>query len=607
MKKFLCFAVLLSVLFLSCSFITEENTNKNSIPSEDDSKDEVINKISIPKEFWGTWIQMDTGDEIYINDEAVLKANTDDWSIRYQGIKWIVIQEGIDGYILESEEVIRHDNSVFFRKGGKKRGFSATISGFSASKNYNGRGIGIGSQGITGRRENEENSSDTETVTSQDGEILDFEGGVADDPQIVTVTDGVNTGEIIVTPEYDGENIGTIPVVEPGKYAFKTSFTVLNENIGFIYGNNLGTYNISINIKNIGEEICSTSVYSISWDDPNLRVRDLQTEGNFSSINPGDSKKIEGTFSYGYFDEEYKDVILKITITDSKHGQTWYDYVTLRFYRGWIDLKINALNFNQLSSAKLKGFIIYPDGRSQRFTISSRNTKVVQVPWSINDYYVVLSGANSDTEMGYSFVASEYGEPADLTATWSIDEINSCESNDKIMDAYFINDLKTPIKSYLHNGDIDYFRFNVSDLNTSKGELIYVKNYCSDHKSSYDKNGKINPGETICMDLAIYNSSDRAFNNVSVTIECYSLYLTFITDTTANYGTVGGRKYKSWYMEAAHGNSGSYNKADFYNYGTPFDFKISEDCPPNTEIPFSIIIRDEDDFEWHDTFSILCE
>ena len=97
-----------------------------------------------------------------------------------------------------------------------------------------------------------------------------------------------------------------------------------------MYGNSLGVYNISFNITNIGEETCATSVYSISWSDPNLSSFDLVREGNFTSIAPGSAKIITGSFIYGNFDEEYKDVTISISITDSKYEKTWFRIYTRR-------------------------------------------------------------------------------------------------------------------------------------------------------------------------------------------------------------------------------------------------------------------------------------
>ncbi|MBQ5647142.1 MAG: hypothetical protein IIV07_08760, partial [Treponema sp.] len=599
MKKFLFvfFLIVLSCFFASCFFENNDlssNTNSGT------------NTPKISSEYWGTWIQMDTGAEYYIDNQNIYK--------KYSSSK-SKIQSGIDGYYLESDKVLRSGNTVFFRKGGKNRSFSVTVSGFSTNRSIrnSSRAAGTGNQGVSGRRENKENSEDSETVDSEDDNSLDFDGGVADDPQTVTVTDGEDTGTATVVPQYDGENVGSIPVVEPGKYAFKTTYKIENaDSQGFMYGNNLGIYNISFNLTNIGQATCETSVYSISWNDSNLSSSDLVKEGNFTSIGPGSAKVISGNFSYGYFDEEYKDVTITISIIDSKYGETWNDYVTLRFYRGWVSYKVNARNFNQSSTATLKGFLVYPDGRSERFTVSSDKTTTISVPWSTKDYYFVLSGANNDTEMCYSFIPAEYGSPADLSGVWYITDINAYEPNDRLQNAVYLTDYKNPIKAYLKNGDIDYYKFNTSSLKCNKGVLEYLGGLYTDSTSiSTDKNNgdsEINPGEIIWMDIAVLNSSKIRFSDVTVKLESNSEYISFIGENIANYGQIAGGFGKTFYNARNSSNTG-YSAIDNFDYNlsetySPFKFTISSDCPIGTVIPLNLKMKEQNGYEWTDLFNI---
>ena len=565
--------------------------------------------ITIPSEYWGTWIQMDTGDEYYIDNEKIYK--------KYYNYN-SEVQVGTNGYTLESPEVLRKDTTVFFRKGGRKRSFKVTASGFSSGTNrsISLRAVGTGAQGISGRRDNEENAGDTETASSTDGETIEFEGGVADDPQTVTVTDGEHTGTATVDPQYEGANLGAIPFVEPGKYAFKTTYKATNaDEPGFIYGNNLGLYDITFNITNIGYTTCETSIYSFSWEDTNLKAIDFEKEGNFASIAPDASKQVKGKFSYGYFDEEYKDVTIKITITDSSEDRnTWVDYVTLRFYRGFINFKVNARNFSTYSSAKLKGFLIYPDGRSERFTVSPDYTATISVPWSNNDYYFVFSGADHDTEMCYSFAADDYASPADLSGIWSIDEINAYEKNNKIQEATSVADFNAPIKAYLKNGDIDYYKFNISNLKCSKGQLEFLGELHSDITDiSSEKNngdGTINPGEIIWMDIAIQNTSGIEFSNVSGELQCDSQYITIIEGNPVDYGTIAAGKAKTNYIAKFYSGSGYsiISKDDYYlSKVHPFQFSVSNSCPTGTQIPLKIKMSEQSGNFWTNSFMISVE
>lgn len=631
MKKIYFVSIILLALafvFVSCSFLFDEqngntsndNTSNGNTSNDNTSNDNsTSNNSQIDSKYWGTWIQMDTGSEYYIDNQNI-------YIISSYGNK-SEIQSGISGYYLESNEVLRNGSTVFFRKGGKNRRFSATVSGFSPRS---ARGIGTGSQRISGRRENEENPADNETATSDEDGSINFDGGVADDPQIVTVEQGNESGSATITPKYDGENVGSIPVVESGKYAFKTTYNVSNaDSQGFMYGNNMGLYEISFNLTNIGYETCATSVYTISWEDTNLFSQNFEKQGNFTSIKSGASKTITGSFYYGYFDEEYKDVTISIEITDSKYEKTWYDYVTLRFYRGWIDYKVKARNFNASSSAKLNGFLVYPDGRSKRFTVSSGNVTTVSIPWSTRDYYLVFSGANDETEMCYSFVASEFGAPADLSGVWSIADINAYENNDSINDAVYISNNEISTKAYLKNGDIDYYKFNVSNLTCSKGGLEYLEYQYTDegdnepivaYNPTMDwavRNGPINPGDSIWMDVAIYNSSKITFSDVLVEIDSTSEYITFDSAKKISYGDIKGGFVKTYWNEKCKEFVGALTRITydsdltsddyFLSKLTPFKFTISTDCPVGTVIPIRIKMTPQNGYEWIDSFDLTVE
>ena len=424
----------------------------------------VVGIATIDERYWGTWIQMDTGDEYYIDGQYVYEVSGSNKTYR---------QSGISGYVLESSEVLKNGSTVFFRKGGGKRSFKASFSGFDSSAFA--RAAGTGSQAISGRRQNTQNVADSEIFTATTGgNEITFVGGVADDSQQITV-DGSDT-DVTVDPQYDGEHIGTIPVVETGKYAFKTTYTVSNrDDQGFMYGNMLGKYEATFKLTNVGSATCETSMYTISWDDNNLRSDGLARTGNFTSIEPGKSKSVTGTFYYdGDFLDEYKDITINITIQDSGYGQTWHDSVVMRFYRGWVDMKVTARNFETGNSGssqnvELKGFLIYPDGRSKRFVVRAGSTSTVLVPWSTSDYYIVLSGATTATEVGYSFGTSV----ADLSGTWSLNEINAYEPNDSTAAASVVR-LDNPVKAYLKPNDLDYYKVNVSSLPCSGDGSAYA-------------------------------------------------------------------------------------------------------------------------------------
>lgn len=168
---------------------------------------------------------MDTGEEFYINDFSIFKTAPN--NKKYQKI-----QDGIPGYSLEKENILQKESLRFFRKGGKHRKFSMTISGFSDSYS-SARAASTGQQGMNGRRENKENDSDTENVTTDQNGNAEFTNSGADDEQTITIDDGNgNEISVTVTPGYDGENLDSLPIVEKGMYGFKTTYVIDSVSVG---------------------------------------------------------------------------------------------------------------------------------------------------------------------------------------------------------------------------------------------------------------------------------------------------------------------------------------------------------------------------------------
>ena len=392
------------------------------------------------------------------------------------------------------------------------------------------------------------------------------------------------------------------------KLAFKTSYSALNaDDYGFMYGNNLQEYEITFCITNTGAETCSASKYEISWDDDNLKAVDLVKNGNFTSIEAGKSQKVRGKFTYGYFTEEYKDVTVKFSITYGE-DETWNDSVTLRFYRGWVNYKINALSFNQSSTAQLNASLVSSFGPSISFTVDSGKTKTIAVPWSHMDCYLVFRGANNDSEMCYSFIAEEKGSPADLSGVWEIAEIDAYEPNDKKKDAVTVINSAEPVKAYLKSGDTDYYRLNVSDLTCSTGTIVFADYRIIDDTDISDSNNGdrvINKGETIWMDIAIHNTGKKIFTGVNAKLSTDSKYVTFVKDPVHEYDKIQGGYYKNSYTSDDAPLSS--NQYLLYDKQTPYKFTISKNCPAGTVIPFIMTITDDNGNIWTDSFNITVE
>ena len=98
MKKIVfTFICMFAFLLLGCSLITSQDSSN---PTKTDT---------ITKEYWGVWIQMDTGDEFYIDGNSIYKSSS-------SNKKYSKIQDGISGYSLENTFILKNGNIVNLKK-----------------------------------------------------------------------------------------------------------------------------------------------------------------------------------------------------------------------------------------------------------------------------------------------------------------------------------------------------------------------------------------------------------------------------------------------------------------------------------------------------------
>lgn len=469
--KFICMVVI-SVLCISCGL------------REKMGEYETEQRDMISKEYWGTWIRMDTGTEYYI--DSISKWETSSSNKKYRRLSY-----GLSGHALDfnsNDVMIDGEQKIYFRKGGSARSFSATLSGFSEiSSNASISGFSRAAttnNGVRVKRENVNNTGDTETVTSgTDGKIVFGEvstgtttgsGAVADDEQKISIEqEGVATGTVSVTPAYDGENIGSIPIIPKNMYGFKTTYTINGDEQGYLFGGK--NYTLNLKITNVGEKDCDAFEYNVyCLENSGLTVTGSSQDkkngiqGIHQTLEPGKSMNLKLTVSYAFTAKKtYEEVPIYIDIYEPTTG-VWKDSVTLRFYNGYVPLTLKAVPPTNGSYVTLNGFLIYPDGRSKRFTVSARSsspsTVAVEIPWSTDEYLLAFSGAQADTEMMYSFGIGSV-EPGDFNS-FGVNELIAYEPNDSVGQAQKI-DVTKPVNAYLKKNDIDFYRINVSGVSVN--------------------------------------------------------------------------------------------------------------------------------------------
>lgn len=484
MKKILITLGALSVFaFTSCGLLINAGLNNQDSSGNNNSGSnpyESSKTTYISSNYWGKWQRMDTGEYFYIDNHYVYKGET---PVAYSSWNNNIFHNGefgMEKYQFDGENILKvtdknNNQFLLFRVGGGSRSFTAAISGMDKYANVNGVSRAIATIGnYKGNRTNVNNSSDTQEVSpTQDG-TLTFTGAVAGDAQTITITSADSSNAVTginITPEYDGENIGTIPIIEKGSFGFKTSYTIDSDEQGFCYGNNTKTYRLTLELVNIGDSSCGTSEYEIESIDKNLIIVSGEVSGNFTTITPGNSKTVSLLVKYGELTKSYVDAPISIVVKSSGKNaagstviKVWNDKVLVRFYRGMVSFSINSRNFDSNSSAKLHGYFIYPDNRAKRFDVSAGKTTTVMIPWSDKDYILAFSGATAVNEMAYSFGFTKMTTLADLSGKWTIEEINGYESNNFTTEAKRISNLSVPVKAYLTDGDLDFYIINCKDV-----------------------------------------------------------------------------------------------------------------------------------------------
>lgn len=445
-----------------------------------DSGNENLQNYKYSKDLWGKWKRIDNGQVYTISGDSIKCdwETFDNVELKKESENILVLGTGATAYRL-------------FRTGGGTRSFTAKVAGF---QDVVSRGPGDsemqGKKGVTVNRKSKDITSDTGTAVSGDDGTITFEDVVADEVQIITVeTESGKTIEVELKPSYDGEDVGTIPIVESG-YSFKTTYSIgdsewYNDNQQlYCFGNNFKEYYLTFRFTNIGDDTCKTAAYELLYNDPQLKLS--TTSGAISSITPGGYKDVTVKVSYGDLDEYYKDVTIAIKITDSKLRKTWLDSITLRFYQTPISLNMYAYGANK--TGQLNGFVICPDGRSEYFDACHDWAINKLVPYNkngSNDYTVVFSATDANNEMAYTLNARHCQnfnqdkfdfEPVFASSELFdfVDSYEDGEGNNTEDTAVEFEDSMETIKSYVQYGDIDYFKLNLYDVLFSRIEEIKI-------------------------------------------------------------------------------------------------------------------------------------
>jgi len=536
-----------------------------------------VNKYS--KEFWGEWLRMDTGDTWYITNSSIKVnnwASPTDVSLAKQSGRVTEVTEGTRKYYLYASRTTTSS-------------FSGRIAGFASGSRSISRAVGSGLGGINVVVSNLNNTAETTTVTTDSEGRFTAGDVIAGDPYEIT-TEGQTT---VVVPNTNGEDIGTITVTSGVNFKTIIKPKATTTDMNRLYAN-LNSYTLNIEIENTGNADCTAAVYALEFDG-DLIVQSGASSGILGTIEPGKKKVIELTLACKAINKEYEFKKIEITIDDPISGKSWDDSVSVKFHKA-------AADFYVRSNSPVSGVVITPNANTYSFKTGSGLGGVystsLTMPWSTSDYLVVFSGATADTEAVYSLGINVIPD----TNFTDFRDLANYETNNIESEAASV-EMRDKIMSYLHKNDIDYFKIK---LGTTAPEIKPVTITAQAIKESIGNNdGKANPNETHYLDIRMINNTTSTLNMASAILSTTSGYVT-IDNGTATIGNLNAGYYTTLTDLTTGGWSSATSTSLLYSsyLSKAFKFTIAENCPLETELPFTVTFTDSWGNVWTDTLTI---
>ncbi len=476
-------------------------------------------KIVSSSYFWGSWVRMDNGEMYEILETSVKKASRE-YTISSVTSDSITVST-LGTFKKESDSVMLNNNIPYFRNGGTNLDYSLKIVGFTeqglSAQGDSSRAVSPSSlfnlSGLKGTSKSVKYKTFESNGESDENGILHLKAPTMNDVQSVTI-DATDFGYgLVAIPDImisnTGDYFGTVAIVDDDQYNLKITGTISDEqkDNGYLYGNNAKTYELALTITNISKNDCPSSYCKIEADDSRIQISSDEDVNRYviSTMKEGASKTIMLDVSFGQMTEPYVDTGIKVTLRNPSTKQEWTDYVPLRFFNGLIPITVSAKSHEKNSNAALNGFVIYPDGNNQFFSVVEGTSETVYVPTfgDKKEYMMVFSGAtvsqqlSDSTELFYSVAPGSSSEKTIDLKGMSDDELDECmgRNNHSEETAVFA---EKELLGYLSQGKIDYYKIKAnSDENTViHGKKVCKIQYVSDF-GTVPETVKVNEGDIL--------------------------------------------------------------------------------------------------------------
>ena len=400
----------------------------NTTPPSDNTTPPSDTTDSPLKPYFGSWIWVDDGTELYITSDTVTGSDVlteiDENQLKvYSNEKtYYLIRNGI-----KNVNVIGTINSL-------------TNSGQSSRSISSRSTSGVGGINVILSNVKDENISTTAVTDSNgDFDINDLPAGTYD----VSVDDGVEGIQTQITLTDSSEDVGNLFLTGDNTNNFKTELMMNDE---FIYADG-NTYAGVVRVHNVSQVDGIGLSYNITLTDNTLKS--FSFDNVLGSIPAQGYKDIPISMSFNSFLLNERTVTVNTTVKDINYNE-WNDSLYFKAYREKL-----RINFNSEQSI-IRGYISLPNRNQKNINLSNG---YIEAPYTIgHDYVIALANPDLSNETSYS-IGFE-APTADITYfndTGKYESQNSSENG-----AVIVNE-GSNISSYLHVGDIDFYRLKMDE------------------------------------------------------------------------------------------------------------------------------------------------
>jgi hypothetical protein len=387
-------------------------------------------------EYLGSWRYVEDGTKLYITTTTNLnieeKINKDLLKINEAGNIKHIIRDGVRYANISGVVMDLSDNSA---------------KSLSASRSF----LGIGGIDII-LKNIKDDKINTTIKTDKDGKFKD--NTLPDGEYEIEGGKGDKRFKTKIKIDKDNTNLGEFVAVSENMHNFRTELILNNE---FIYADG-AIYSGVIRVNNISDSNGVGLTYDINIKDDYLEEFTKDIASAIGSIAPNGYKDIPVSFNFKGLEENQRSVDLNISIIDANSNKWQYTY-TFQVYRGAFKLNIAT------KLASIKGYIVFPDtGKTKSINIS--NGTIYLPTLKDKQYDLVLSNFAISDETPYSIGVNTNTLDINNFINTPAHEPNNKKDEAKIIES------DQAIVSYLHAGDIDYWKISISSVSDKLGLRI---------------------------------------------------------------------------------------------------------------------------------------